>query len=58
MCRSPDFWRKTMISDLNLTTVNIEDEMNVDNVKIVARIAAELGVDIVKTNWTGDPESC
>jgi len=24
---------------------------------IAARVAAELGVDIVKTNWTGDPDS-
>ncbi|MFX0076735.1 MAG: fructose-bisphosphate aldolase, partial [Candidatus Hermodarchaeota archaeon] len=26
-------------------------------VKIAARVAAELGADIVKTNWTGDPDS-
>jgi len=36
---------------------NIEDEHNVEVVKIAARVAAELGADIVKTNWTGDPES-
>jgi len=36
---------------------NIENEFNVDVVKIAARIAAELGADIVKTNWTGDPDS-
>lgn len=36
---------------------NIEDEHNVDVVKVTARVAAELGVDIVKTNWTGDPDS-
>jgi len=36
---------------------NIEDEYNVEVVKITARVAAELGVDIVKTNWTGDPDS-
>ena len=35
----------------------IEDEHDVEVVKIVARVAAELGVDIVKTNWTGDPDS-
>ncbi len=36
---------------------NIENEHDVELVKIVARIAAELGADIVKTNWTGDPDS-
>lgn len=36
---------------------NIKDEYNVDVVKIAARVAAELGADIVKTNWTGDPDS-
>ncbi len=36
---------------------NIRDEYDVDVVKIAARVAAELGADIVKTNWTGDPDS-
>ena len=36
---------------------NIENEYNVEVVKIAARVAAELGADIVKTNWTGDPDS-
>ena len=33
------------------------DEHDVEVVKIAARVAAELGVDLVKTNWTGDPDS-
>lgn len=36
---------------------NIKDEYDVDVVKIAARVAAELGADIVKTNWTGDADS-
>ncbi|MGQ4874711.1 MAG: 2-amino-3,7-dideoxy-D-threo-hept-6-ulosonate synthase [Promethearchaeia archaeon] len=36
---------------------NIENEHDVEVVKIAARVAAELGADIVKTNWTGDPDS-
>ena len=36
---------------------NIENEQDVEVVKIAARVAAELGADIVKTNWTGDPDS-
>ena len=40
-----------------LIAENIDDEYDVEVVKIAARVAAELGVDIVKTNWTGDPDS-
>ena len=36
---------------------NIKDEYDVEVVKIAARVAAELGADIVKTNWTGEPDS-
>jgi len=35
----------------------IENEKDVKAVKIAARIGAELGADIVKTNYTGDKES-
>jgi predicted phospho-2-dehydro-3-deoxyheptonate aldolase len=37
--------------------VNIKDDQDVEVVKTVARIGAELGVDIVKTNWTGSIET-
>ena len=36
---------------------NIKDPFGVDVVKHVARTAAELGADIVKTNYTGSPET-
>lgn len=36
---------------------NIKNETDVEVVKVVARIGAELGADIVKTNWTGDVDS-
>jgi fructose-bisphosphate aldolase/2-amino-3,7-dideoxy-D-threo-hept-6-ulosonate synthase len=36
---------------------NIQNEHDVNVVKIAARVAAELGADIVKTNWTGDPDT-
>ncbi|MFW9879669.1 MAG: 2-amino-3,7-dideoxy-D-threo-hept-6-ulosonate synthase [Candidatus Thorarchaeota archaeon] len=36
---------------------NIENEQDFEVVKIATRVAAELGADIVKTNWTGDPNS-
>lgn len=34
-----------------------EEQASVENVMYAARVAAELGVDIVKTNYTGSPES-
>ena len=36
---------------------NIKDQFDVEVVKLAARAAAELGADIVKTNYTGGPES-
>ena len=35
----------------------IENEKAVENVKLAARLGAELGADIVKVPYTGDPES-
>ena len=35
----------------------IENERDVNCVKLAARIGAEMGADFVKTNYTGDPES-
>lgn len=35
----------------------IQDEHHVDHVKHAARVAAELGADIVKTVYTGDPDT-
>lgn len=36
---------------------NINDEHAVEHVRLAARVAAELGADLVKTNYTGDPDS-
>jgi fructose-bisphosphate aldolase / 2-amino-3,7-dideoxy-D-threo-hept-6-ulosonate synthase len=36
---------------------NVENEYDVELVKIAARVASELGADLVKTNWTGSPDS-
>ncbi len=35
----------------------VENENDVELVKHAARVGSELGVDIVKTNYTGDPDS-
>ena len=36
---------------------NIDDEHAVEHVRLAARVAAELGADLVKTNYTGDPDT-
>ena len=50
-------WGMPLIAMMYPRGPKIEDEKNVENVKIAARIGAELGADFVKTNYTGDPES-
>lgn len=35
---------------------NIDDEYDLEAIKIAVRVAAELGADIIKTNWPGNPE--
>ena len=35
----------------------ISSEHDVEAVKLAARVGAELGADIVKTNYTGDPDT-
>ena len=36
---------------------NIKNSLDVDSVKLVARVGAELGADLVKCNYTGDADS-
>jgi fructose-bisphosphate aldolase / 2-amino-3,7-dideoxy-D-threo-hept-6-ulosonate synthase len=50
-------WGMPLIAMMYPRGENIKDDKDVDVVKVVARIGAELGVDIVKTNWTGDPDT-
>ncbi|MCP3926868.1 MAG: class I fructose-bisphosphate aldolase family protein [Desulfobacterales bacterium] len=35
----------------------VEDEYDLESVCIAARVGSELGADLVKTNYTGDPDS-
>jgi predicted phospho-2-dehydro-3-deoxyheptonate aldolase len=50
-------WGMPLLAMMYPRGENIEDESSVENVKVVARIGAELGADIIKTNWTGDVDS-
>jgi fructose-bisphosphate aldolase/2-amino-3,7-dideoxy-D-threo-hept-6-ulosonate synthase len=50
-------WGMPLLAMMYARGPNIKDETDVSVVKIAARVGAELGADIVKTSYTGDPES-
>jgi fructose-bisphosphate aldolase/2-amino-3,7-dideoxy-D-threo-hept-6-ulosonate synthase len=50
-------WGMPLLAMMYPRGKNITRENDVEQVKLAARVAAELGADIVKTVYTGDPES-
>jgi fructose-bisphosphate aldolase/2-amino-3,7-dideoxy-D-threo-hept-6-ulosonate synthase len=50
-------WGMPLLAMMYARGPKIENENDVDAVKIAARVGAELGADIIKTSYTGDPES-
>jgi len=52
-----DNWGMPLIAMMYPRGAKIKDEHDVEAVKLAARVGAELGADIVKTNYTGDPDS-
>jgi len=50
-------WGMPLLAMMYARGHGIEDETDVKVVKIAARVGAELGADIIKTSYTGDPES-
>ena len=50
-------WSMPLLTMMYPRGENITDEYDVENVRKVARIGAELGSDIVKTNYTGSIDS-
>ena len=50
-------WGMPLLAMMYPRGKKIKDEKNVDVVKLAARVGAELGADIVKTNYTGDIKS-
>lgn len=52
-----DDWGMPLIAMMYPRGRKIVDEHHVDVVKLAARAGAELGADIIKTNYTGDPDS-
>lgn len=52
-----DEWGIPLLAMMYPRGKKVRSEYDVDVVKHVARIGAELGADIVKTNYTGNPET-
>ena len=52
-----DEWSIPLLAMMYPRGPKISDQYDVDVVKHVARVGAELGADIVKTNYTGDPDT-
>lgn len=52
-----NYWGMPLIAMMYPRGQNIEDEKNMEVVRLAARVGAELGADFVKTNYTGDPDS-
>ena len=51
------YWGIPLLAMMYPRGQNVENEHDVELVKHAARVGSELGVDIVKTNYTGDPDS-
>ena len=52
-----DEWGMPLLAMMYPRGPNITSEHDPEVVKLAARVGAELGADIVKTNYTGDPDS-
>ena len=50
-------WGMPLLAMMYPRGKNIKRDHDLESVKLAARVAAELGADIVKTVYTGDPES-
>jgi predicted phospho-2-dehydro-3-deoxyheptonate aldolase len=50
-------WGMPLLAMMYTRGPKIKNEYDVESVKIAARVACELGADIVKVNFTGDAES-
>ena len=50
-------WGMPLLAMMYTRGPNIKNEYGLDEVKLSARVAAELGADIVKVNFTGNTES-
>lgn len=52
-----DYWGMPLVAMMYPRGPKVESEHGVEYVKLAARVGAELGADIIKTNYTGDPDT-
>lgn len=52
-----NYWGMPLLAMMYARGRDIDNETDVEVVRLAARVGAELGADIVKTSYTGDPES-
>ena len=52
-----DYWGMPLLAMVYPRSPKVENEKDVENVKIAARVGAELGADIVKVPYTGSPRT-
>ena len=57
VARTCDLWGIPLIAMMYPRGPKVKSEHGVEYVKLAARIGSELGADIVKTNYTGSPET-
>jgi len=57
VARTCDLWGMPLVAMMYPRGPKVRSEHDVEHVKLAARVGAELGVDIVKTNYPGSPES-
>jgi len=57
VARSCDLWGMPLIAMMYPRGPKVKSEHNVEHVKLASRIGSELGADIVKTNYTGSPDT-
>jgi fructose-bisphosphate aldolase/2-amino-3,7-dideoxy-D-threo-hept-6-ulosonate synthase len=57
VARTCDLWGMPLVAMMYPRGPKVRSEHDVEHVKLAARVGAELGADIVKTNYPGSPES-
>jgi len=57
VARTCDLWGMPLVAMMYPRGPKVGSEHGVEHVKLAARVGAELGADIVKTNYPGSPES-
>jgi fructose-bisphosphate aldolase/2-amino-3,7-dideoxy-D-threo-hept-6-ulosonate synthase len=57
VARTCDLWGMPLVAMMYPRGPKVKSEHDVEYVKLAARIGAELGADMVKTNYTGSPDT-